>query len=266
MQNYRTVEEKAAEWDITSRHIQHLCRSEKIEGAIKRAGSWFIPADTPNPAKKTRSNTNDFKFIGTKSRIFNCAIELFMLKGFNDVSIQDIAHTVGIRQSSVYNHFKSKQELLDTIYDYYCYYYLNDRPSLKDMEAILQKESLMEIIRCIRYIFREDYVHIMSNITKIIFQRIAIDDRAREIGKSLMVDQGIQYVESVFDRAIEIGRFAPFDTHTIAVFINSTRIFTLFYWIIDPSPENMIKLAEDEQALYKYVAAFVTDLKPNAAN
>jgi len=58
MQNHKTVEEKSNEWGITSRHVQHLCRSGKIEGAIKRAGSWFIPADTTSPAKKTRSDAN----------------------------------------------------------------------------------------------------------------------------------------------------------------------------------------------------------------
>ena len=262
MQNHKTVEEKSNEWGITSRHVQHLCRSGKIEGAIKRAGSWFIPADTPSPAKRTRSDTKDFKFVGTKSGIFNCAIELFMLKGFNDVSIRDIADAVGIRQSTIYNHFKSKQELLDTIYDYYCHYFLKDRPSLKDMEPVLQDESVMEIIRCIRYEFKEDYEQKLSDITKIIFQRISVDDRAREIGKTLMVEEGIKYVEDVFGRGIEMGRFAPFDTHAIAVFLNSAALFTLLYWIMDPSPGNMAKLVEDAQALYKYAAGFVTDLKP----
>lgn len=262
MQNYKTVEEKTDEWGLTSRHVQHLCRSGKIEGAIKRAGSWFIPTDAPSPAKKTRSDVKDFKFVGTKSKVFNCAIELYMLKGFNDVSLRDIADNVGIRQSSIYNHFKSKQELLDTIYDYYCYYYLNDRPSLDDMEPVLQNGSLLEIIRCIRYEFKEGHQQRMSDITKIVFQRISVDDRAREIGKSLMVDQGVKYVEDVFGRAIDIGRFAPFDTHAIAVFINSVRIFTLLNWMVDPTPGNMIKLAEDEQALFKYAAGFITDLKP----
>lgn len=266
MQDYKTIEEKAAEWNITPRHAQYLCRNGRIEGAVKRAGAWFIPDDAPVPIKNTKSDAKGFEFVGTKNKIFSSAIKLFMLKGFNAVSLRDIADSIGIRQSTIYNHFKSKQEILDTIYDFYCHHYLKDRPSLKDMETITRDKSPIDIIGCIRYDFKEDYEQKMSDITKIILQRIAIDERAREIGKTLMAEEGIKYVEDVFNKAIENGRFATFDTHAMAVIINSIRIFTLFNWIVDPAPESLMKLAADEQTLYKYATSFVTELKPSATN
>lgn len=261
MQDYKTVTEKADEWDISSRHVQYLCRSGKISGAVKRAGTWFIPAGTPSPAKNTKSDAAGFDFVGTKKQIFSSAIKLFLLGGFDNVSLRDIADNVGIRQSTIYNHFKSKQEILDTIYNYYCFYYLKDRTSLEDMEYKLQNESIMEIMKSIRYEFKEDYLQEMSDITKIIFQRISIDGRAKEIAQTLVVDEGIKYVETVFNRAVEIGRIAAFDVHAIAVLINSIRISMLYYWIIDSSSENMMKLMEDEQTLYNHAVGFLTDLK-----
>lgn len=70
MQNYKTVEEKAGEWNITPRHVQYLCRTGRVEGAIKRAGAWFIPDDAPAPVKNTKKSNvyviKDFKFVGTK--------------------------------------------------------------------------------------------------------------------------------------------------------------------------------------------------------
>lgn len=266
MQNYKTVEERAAEWNISTRHIQYLCRMGKVEGAMKRGGVWFIPEDTPIPAKNTKSDAKSFMFVGTRKRIFDSAVNLFMLKGFNNVRLRDIAGSVGIRQSTIYNHFKSKQEILDTIYDYYCYYFLKDRPSLEDMELKLQNESLMDIIMSIRYEFKEDYLENISDITKIIFQRVGIDDRANDIVRSLMVEEGISYVETIFDKAVKMGRFAEVDAHDMAVFISSVRIFTLFIWITDPSPESLAKMAEDEMVLYEYAAGTVKDLKPPAAN
>lgn len=262
MKNYQTTAEKAVEWDVSSQHIQYLCRNGKIKGAIKRAGAWFIPVGTPNPIQYTKSGSKGFRFVGTKNKIFNSAIELFTQRGFNNVSIKDIADHVGIRQSTVYNHFESKQEILDVVYDFYCYHYLENRPSLEEMEPALQNENLIDIIGLIRYDFAEEYLQKMSNITKIIFQRIAIDERAREIGKSLVVDEGIKHVEDVFNRGIEIGRFAPFDTHAMSIFINSIRVFTLYHWIVDPSPGSMGKLLEDEKAVYQYATKFLTDLKP----
>lgn len=260
--NYRTVEEKAIEWNISSRHIQYLCRMGKIEGVIKRGGVWFISNDAPIPTKNTKSGTKDFKFVGTRKKIFDSAIELFMSKGYNEVSLRDIADSVDIRQSTVYNHFNSKQEILDTIYDFYCCFYLKDRKSIEEIIPMFEDKSRIDIIMATRYEFNADYQQKMSDITRIIFQRINIDEKARKIAKSLLVDEGITYVEDVFKKGIENGRFAPFDTHVIAVFINSIAIFSLYNWIIDPSPENMKKTIEDEKNLYKHAAGFITDLKP----
>lgn len=264
MYNYKTVEEKAADWNVTPRHIQYLCRLGKIQGATKRAGSWFIPEDAPSPIKNTKKDAKAFNFSGTKQNIFNSAIQLFMTKGFGYVSLRDIASSVGVRQSTIYNHFASKQEILDTIYDYYCYYFLKDRPDMSEIEHVLRHKSLLEVIQHIRYDFKEAYRQKLSDISKIIFQRIAIDERARQISKTLIVDEGIRFVEDVFNKGVEMGRFAPFDTHAMAVFVNSVRIFTFYNWIIDSSIENIIQFSSDEQTLYSYVTVFIEDLKPPA--
>lgn len=262
----KTVDEIAREWNITSGHVQYLCRQGKIEGAKKRASVWFIPDDAPIPIKNTKSGEQGFMFFGTKKKVFDSAIELFMLRGFNSVSIKEIADHVGVRQSSIYNHFSSKQQMLDTIYEFYCHHYRKDRKSVEEMDVIIEKESPLAIIEAMHYDFGTDYAKRMSDITKIIFQRIVIDEHARQIVKSLMIDEGIQYVKEVFDRAVQSGRFAPFDTHALALFVNSIRMFTLYNWIIDSSMDTMIKLVEDEKTLYQYAVALLKDLKPSETN
>jgi len=47
-----------------------------------------------------------------KQQIIETALQLFATKGFHETSIQDIAESVGIAKGSVYNHFKSKEDLL----------------------------------------------------------------------------------------------------------------------------------------------------------
>lgn len=51
----------------------------------------------------------------TRSRIIETAVDMFAAQGYEAVSIRDIAHTVNIRESSIYYHFKSKKDILDTI-------------------------------------------------------------------------------------------------------------------------------------------------------
>lgn len=57
--------------------------------------------------------------MGTKESILVNALEMFAQTGYNTVSIRDIANTVGIKESSIYYHFKNKQDILDSIVDRY---------------------------------------------------------------------------------------------------------------------------------------------------
>ncbi|MFT5167711.1 MAG: AcrR family transcriptional regulator [Saprospiraceae bacterium] len=47
-----------------------------------------------------------------KEEILDCAARLFREKGYKATSMRDIAKAVGIQGASLYNHIKSKQELL----------------------------------------------------------------------------------------------------------------------------------------------------------
>ena len=51
----------------------------------------------------------------TKQEILEASLELFSVQGFEATSISQIADAVGIRKASLYSHFESKQEILDTL-------------------------------------------------------------------------------------------------------------------------------------------------------
>ena len=53
----------------------------------------------------------------TREKILLAAADLFSRDGFTGVSIRDITRTVGIKESSLYNHFENKEALLDAIFD-----------------------------------------------------------------------------------------------------------------------------------------------------
>ena len=55
----------------------------------------------------------------TKNRILDVSIDLFSQYGYDGVSIRQIAGEVGIRESSIYNHYPNKQAILKAILDYY---------------------------------------------------------------------------------------------------------------------------------------------------
>lgn len=59
MTDFITVKEAAKKWDISPRRIQILCNEDRIVGAIKQAGVWFIPCNTQKPAKQKKLRANE---------------------------------------------------------------------------------------------------------------------------------------------------------------------------------------------------------------
>ena len=57
--------------------------------------------------------------MSNKEKIFDRSIDLFSQFGYDRVSMRQIAKEVGIKESSIYNHYKSKESILDEILDYY---------------------------------------------------------------------------------------------------------------------------------------------------
>lgn len=55
----------------------------------------------------------------TKERIELEALDLFSTNGYAGVSIRDIASRVGIKESSIYKHYKGKEEIFNTIKEHY---------------------------------------------------------------------------------------------------------------------------------------------------
>jgi len=60
-------------------------------------------------------NTPLSKGSKTKEKILKHALKLFSSKGFKATTVRDIAGSIGIKQSALYNHFKNKDEILETL-------------------------------------------------------------------------------------------------------------------------------------------------------
>ena len=53
----------------------------------------------------------------SKQRILDEALKLFSTSGYEATSNSQITDAVGIKKSSLYSHFQSKQEIFDTLID-----------------------------------------------------------------------------------------------------------------------------------------------------
>lgn len=54
---FKTVNQVAEEWGITTRRIQVLCSEGRIEGADRIGRMWLIPEDAKKPVDLRKSST-----------------------------------------------------------------------------------------------------------------------------------------------------------------------------------------------------------------
>ena len=68
----------------------------------------------PRSSRRTAPRTHSAS-RSTREALLDAALDQFSRKGFGGTSIRDLAGAVGIRASSVYKHFSSKQAILDAL-------------------------------------------------------------------------------------------------------------------------------------------------------
>ncbi len=56
--------------------------------------------------------------MNTKEKIFEVSLDLFSKKGYDSVSLRELAENVGIKKSSIYSHYTSKEAILMDIFEY----------------------------------------------------------------------------------------------------------------------------------------------------
>ena len=49
---WKKADELAADWGITPRRIQIMCKEGRLDGAVKKGHQWLIPADIKKPERQ----------------------------------------------------------------------------------------------------------------------------------------------------------------------------------------------------------------------
>lgn len=59
MFDYISVKEASEKWGISERRIQKLCEEKRIEGVVRFAHAWAIPADAKKPSDRRLKKRGD---------------------------------------------------------------------------------------------------------------------------------------------------------------------------------------------------------------
>ncbi len=184
--------------------------------------------------------------LNTKERILDAAIDLVSRKGFDAMSIREIAREVGIRESSIYNHFKSKDEILDTIIDYFIMELSRsdlDELPMEDLLAQYGPEGFMNMGGR-AYLESINRPRIIK-IWRIISIEIYRNDKVRKFFKTTMVETPVMIWEQTFRKMMELGYIRECDTRVLAQEFFYYLVYLLFdYFVISFNDTTYCKFTE----------------------
>ncbi|OCA85928.1 hypothetical protein A8F94_13855 [Bacillus sp. FJAT-27225] len=143
----------------------------------------------------------------TKIKILEVAIELFSKNGFSGSSIRDITKEVGIKESSLYKHFKNKDEILETIFVNFQLETEKLLPPMELLDKIAESMSLKEFLERGTENFLSHIDHIMiQRVYRIMYIEIFRNPMAMEIYRDGIMEKTVDCLELVFRKMIEQGK------------------------------------------------------------
>jgi AcrR family transcriptional regulator len=164
------------------------------------------------------------KGIDTTNKILEVSADLFAHKGYDNVSVYEIAKAVGIKESSLYNHFKSKNSILDTLLDIFTEHAPSARPSQEELDNLLQIMQPEEIFKHIVFYFGSHVSKILENIAMIINNEKYRNPKAAEVYYKRVVSEPAEYYESLINKMAQQGMIRRVDARIFAEQYNYVSI------------------------------------------
>ncbi len=152
----------------------------------------------------------------TKERIFDVALDLFAQKGFDAVSMREIAEAVGIRKASLYSHFSSKDDLLERLFEYPMARLANIGPHGTDAEQMIVSMGVDGFMVMAGGVFNQ---WIASREMEKIWRVICIELYHNEPMKKFyekFTGEAIAYWRSNFGIMMKHGLIKPLDADALA--------------------------------------------------
>lgn len=109
----------------------------------------------------------------TKQKILEVSLNLFSQRGYSAVSIRDICKLIGIKESSIYYHFKNKNSILEELQNKF---ELNVSGLMKQLNSAVSSPWNTKVFS-------------PENITKPFFQDYLMDDFCNKFMRLLYIEQ-----------------------------------------------------------------------------
>jgi len=189
----------------------------------------------------------------TKATIINRALTLFSERGFEGVSMREIAAAVGIKAASIYNHFKNKEEIFSSIIDEMSRRYEvavlqmqvpeGGPAQAADKYMELTEETLAAMAgNLFMYFAKDDFA---SRFRRLLTAEQFRSQKAGDTFQSFYIEGAIHYQTSLFARMIQNGTFFECDPQIMALaFYSPVYLLLCKYDALPDKTDEALELLE----------------------
>lgn len=149
--------------------------------------------------------------MNTKDKIFDVALDLFSKKGYDSISLREIAEEIGIKKSSIYSHYPSKEAILMEIFKYFTDQFEPDNlPTNDNILLSSDNETLVENPELFYHQGSEAIKKILSDernvkILKLIFIQMYYNESIRLFFQNEILKKPLMFWDGFFTILKEKG-------------------------------------------------------------
>jgi len=174
------------------------------------------------------------------SQIINAAEDVFTKKGFDEARMDDIAEQTGLSKGTLYNYFKSKDDLIIAILDRIF------QREFRVFESIdLANMSATDAIWSFAETTSKD-VKMMMRLLPITYEFMGLAFRNKLVQKAFKTyfNHYMDILIPIIQHGIDVGEFRPADAKEVALAMGAIMEGTLLLWVYDKTlvdPETHIR-------------------------
>ena len=197
--------------------------------------------------------------MDTKQRILLEALRLFSKRGYDAVSVEQIASAVGIKAPSLYKHYKSKKDIFDAIFEDTAKRYeefiqtisipvTDSKQDVVVFENITAEDLVQKVKSLIEYSLHDEYI---SKFRKMMTIEQFRSPELSKLYSDRYVNQMQNYHTDLFTKMIETGVLKKEDPCILAMVYDAPILVMLSECDRHPEKEEeCIKKLEDHVRLF----------------
>ncbi|MBP3039453.1 TetR/AcrR family transcriptional regulator [Bacillaceae bacterium Marseille-Q3522] len=162
--------------------------------------------------------------MSTKQDIFHCALALFSERGYNGVSMRNIARKVGIKGSSIYNHYSGKEAIMDDICQTFVKTLAFSRPPLKEVADNIDKMNVEDVFKSLIVNYGKHINEKWTQMARFVFSEHFYNDKAKDIFIREIMKNNVSYYVSILSEMERRGKWKGVDKQLIATLFNNEQI------------------------------------------